>query len=73
MAPPPETARRVAPIGSGGGGAPDKLGEALIKAGKITGHPGGGQATVGERIFQFEPGMLTFSEEAAPVTPNKPQ
>ena len=44
-----------------------------IKAGKITGHPGGGQATVGERIFQFEPGMLTFTEEAAPVTPNKPQ
>jgi hypothetical protein len=44
-----------------------------IKAGKITGKPGGGQGTVGERIFQFEPGMLTFTEEAAPVTPEKPK
>ena len=44
-----------------------------IKAGKITGTPGGGQGTVGERIFQFEPGMLTFTEEAAPVTPEKPK
>jgi len=34
MAPPQETARRVAPTASMG--APDKLGEALIKAGKIT-------------------------------------
>ena len=44
-----------------------------INAGKITGKPGGGQGTVGERIFQFEPGMLTFTEEAAPVTPEKPK
>lgn len=33
----------------------------------------GGSATVGDRIMQFEPGMLTFSEEAAPVTPAKPK
>jgi hypothetical protein len=46
-----------------------------IKAGKINanGKPGAGGAAVGERILQFEPGMLTFTEEAAPVTPNKPQ
>jgi hypothetical protein len=44
-----------------------------IQAGKITGKPGGGSGTVGERIFQFEAGMLTFTEEATPVTPNKPQ
>jgi type IV pilus assembly protein PilB len=34
MAPPPETARRIASPTSGG--APDKLGEALIKSGKIS-------------------------------------
>lgn len=44
-----------------------------VKTGKITGKPGGGQAAVGERILQFEPGMLTFTEEAAPVTPEKPK
>jgi hypothetical protein len=44
-----------------------------VKGAKITGKPGGGQGTVGERIFQFEPGMLTFTEEAAPVTPEKPK
>lgn len=44
-----------------------------IKAGKITGKLGGGQGTVGERVLQFEPGMLTFTEEAAPVTPEKPK
>lgn len=44
-----------------------------IKAGKITGKPGTGQTAVGERILQFEPGMLTFTEEAAPVTPEKPK
>ena len=43
-----------------------------IQTGKITGKPGG-SATVGERIFQFEAGMLTFTQEAAPVTPAKPQ
>ena len=45
-----------------------------IKTGKINanGKPGGATA-VGERILQFEPGMLTFTEEAAPVTPAKPQ
>ena len=32
----------------------------------------GGATSVGERIFQFDPAMLTFSEEAAPVTPTKP-
>ena len=44
-----------------------------VKGAKVTGRPGGGQGTVGERIFQFEPGMLTFTEEAAPVTPEKPK
>lgn len=43
-----------------------------IQTGKLNPNPGGA-ATVGERIFQFEPGMLTFSEQAAPVTPAKPQ
>jgi hypothetical protein len=44
-----------------------------IKGAKVTGKPGTGQTAVGERILEFEPGMLTFTEEAAPVTPNKPQ
>jgi hypothetical protein len=44
-----------------------------VKGAKITGKPGGGQGAVGERIFQFEPGMLTFTEEAAPITPEKPK
>ena len=43
-----------------------------IQTGKLNGKPGGA-GTVGERIFQFEPAMLTFGEEAAPVTPSKPQ
>lgn len=43
-----------------------------IEAGRVNGQRSG-SATVGERIFQFEPGMLTFTEEAAPVTPGKPQ
>jgi hypothetical protein len=43
-----------------------------IQGAKITGRPGGA-ATVGERVFQFEAGMLTFTEEAAPVTPEKPK
>lgn len=54
---------------------PKDTSEALakeIQTGKIATRPGG-SATVGERIFQFEPGMLTFSDEAAPVTPAKPQ
>ena len=54
---------------------PDATSEALaqeIQAGRAEGRPGGA-ATVGERMFQFEPGMLTFSVEAAPITPEKPQ
>lgn len=56
---------------------PKDTAEALaqeIQTSKVNtnGQPGGG-ATVGERILQFEPGMLTFNEEAAPVTPAKPQ
>jgi hypothetical protein len=45
-----------------------------LQASKVNtnGQPGG-SATGGERILQFEPGMLTFTEEAAPVTPTKPQ
>jgi len=54
---------------------PEVTAEALaqeIEAGMIEGRPGGA-GTVGERVFQFEPGMLTFGVEAAPVTPEKPQ
>lgn len=45
-----------------------------IQTGKVNtnGKPGG-DAAVGDRILQFEPGMLTFNEEAAPITPAKPQ
>lgn len=55
--------------------APEETAEALaqeIEAGQVNGRPGTGTA-VGERIFQFEVGMLTFTEEAAPITPEKPQ
>lgn len=54
---------------------PDATAEDLaqeIQTGKINGKPGG-SATVGERVFQFEAGMLTLGVEAAPVTPEKPQ
>jgi len=54
---------------------PEETAEALaqeIEAGLVEGRPGGA-GTVGERVFQFEPGMLTFGVEAAPVTPEKPQ
>ena len=54
---------------------PEDTAEALaqeIETGKINGKPGG-SSTVGERVFQFEPGMLTFGVEAAPVTPEKSQ
>ncbi|MEQ1899160.1 MAG: hypothetical protein ABL866_00350 [Devosia sp.] len=45
-----------------------------LKDAKVNGNPAGsGSGTVGERIFQFEPGMLTFSAQAAPVTPEKPK
>lgn len=43
-----------------------------IESGNVNGNPAG-SGTVGERIFQFEAGMLTFTAEAAPVTPEKPQ
>jgi hypothetical protein len=43
-----------------------------IEGAKVDGRPGG-SATVGERVFQFDAGMLTFGVEAAPVTPEKPQ
>jgi len=43
-----------------------------IEAGNVNGNPAG-SGTVGERIFQFEAGMLTFGIEAAPVTPEKPR
>lgn len=32
----------------------------------------GGSSSVGERIFQFDPSMLTFGAAAAPITPAKP-
>jgi hypothetical protein len=43
-----------------------------IQTGKLNGKPGG-SGNVGEKIFQFDVSMLTFSEKAAPVTPAKPQ
>jgi hypothetical protein len=43
-----------------------------VEAGMVAGNPGAGGA-VGERVFQFEATMLTFSERAAPVTPVKAQ
>lgn len=56
---------------------PEATAEALaqeIEAAELNGNPAGsGSGTVGERIFQFEPGMLTFGVEAAPVTPEKPR
>lgn len=54
---------------------PEETAEALaqeIETGMVDGRPGGA-GTVGERVFQFEAGMLTFTAEAAPVTPVKPQ
>jgi hypothetical protein len=54
---------------------PQDTSEALaqeIQAGVNDNRPGGASG-VGERILQFEPSMLTFSAEAAPVTPAKPQ
>lgn len=53
---------------------PEATSEALaqeIEAGLKEGRPGG-SSTVGERIMNFEPSMLTFSTEEAPVTPTKP-
>lgn len=53
---------------------PEETAEALaqeIETGMVDGRPGGA-GTVGERVFQFEAGMLTFGVEAAPVTPEKP-
>jgi hypothetical protein len=32
----------------------------------------GGSPALGERIMTFAPSMLTFTREAAPVTPGKP-
>lgn len=56
---------------------PEETAEALaeeISTAAVTGNPAGrGSGTVGERIYQFEPGMLTFDVEDAPVTPEKPR
>lgn len=53
---------------------PEATSEALaqeIKTGLNEGRPGG-SSVVGERIMTFEPSMLTFTPEAAPITPGKP-
>jgi hypothetical protein len=53
---------------------PEQTSEALaleIEA-ATTGAPPQGSSTVGERIFQFDPSMLTFGTAEAPVTPGKP-
>ncbi|MEQ1770522.1 MAG: hypothetical protein ABL879_11840 [Devosia sp.] len=56
---------------------PEETAEALaedVEAAAVNGNPAaGGSGTVGERIFQFDAGMLTFAVEAAPVTPEKPR
>ena len=56
---------------------PEETAEALaqeVETNAINGNPAqGGSGAVGERIFQFDPGMLTFAIEAAPVTPEKPR
>jgi hypothetical protein len=52
---------------------PEATSEALaqeIETGLNEARPGG-SSTVGERIMTFEPSMLTFTPEAAPVTPGK--
>lgn len=53
---------------------PEATAEALaqeIEAEVKDGRPGG-PSGVGERISSFEPSMLTFAPEAAPITPTKP-
>ena len=53
---------------------PDATSEALaqeIKTGLQEARPGA-TSTVGEKIMTFDPAMLTFTQEAAPVTPGKP-
>ena len=53
---------------------PEATAEALaqeIEAEVKDGRPGGSSG-VGERISSFEPSMLTFAPEAAPITPTKP-
>lgn len=53
---------------------PEATSEALaeeIETGLAEGRPGG-SSTVGERIMNFEPSMLTFAPESAPITPIKP-
>lgn len=55
---------------------PEATSEALaqeVEEGLTEGRPGGGSSTVGERILNFDPSMLTFAPEAAPITPSKPQ
>ena len=52
---------------------PEATSEALaqeIKTGLQEARPGG-SFTVGERIMTFEPSMLSFAPEAAPITPGK--
>jgi hypothetical protein len=53
---------------------PEQTAEALaleIEAGTSDIRPDG-SSTVGERVFQFEPSMLTFGGAEAPITPGKP-
>jgi hypothetical protein len=56
---------------------PEETAEALaqeLESAALNGNPAGsGSGTVGEKIFQFDAGMLTFTAEAAPVTPEKPR
>lgn len=52
---------------------PEETSEALaleVEAGATDARPDGA-ASVGERVFEFEPSMLNFGTAAAPVTPEK--
>lgn len=53
---------------------PEETAEALaleIEAGATDVRPDG-SSSVGERVFQFEPSMLSFGTAEAPITPGKP-
>jgi hypothetical protein len=54
---------------------PEATAEALAQqiAAEIRDNQQGGSSSVGERISQFEPSMLTFGTQAAPITPAKSQ
>ncbi|WP_292023986.1 hypothetical protein [Maritimibacter sp. UBA3975] len=54
---------------------PEATSEALAEAidAEISETRPGGSSTAGQRISNFDPSMLSFDTEAAPITPSKPQ